>query len=842
MTRKGEAAPAIDADRPWPGLVAFTEPFREFFYGRDEEANELFRCIRRETATLLFGRSGLGKSSLLQAGLFPRLRDSAFVPVLVRLDHDQDAPAFFDQIKAHLRQSFQAAQLISLVISENESLWEYFHRLDFSLIDRLGRPVTPVIVIDQFEEIFSLGLGSGRGREASQAFLIELADLVENRPSAALDQRLEQEPELAEKFVFDRVNYRIALSLREDYLPALESLRRRAPLLNRSRYRLLRMSGQQALDAIIKPGGHLVGDEVAPEIVRFIGRARIDDPFGLGVSASGNALDLLEVEPSLLSLICRELNERRIETGGPQISAGLLEGTRYDILHAFYERSFYGLPEGLRAFVEDELLTESGVRETMALERAKDMLKARNIAPDCLKQLVDRRLLRIEERLEVPRIEIIHDCLADVIMKSRAVRRERQATADAVARELELRRKAARNRAWTILAAGVLSVVAGAIVYGREQALFEEKSKRIELTNHIASRALRSDFRESLLLLVANLDATGRPSNWHERLTSYVHERLSGGLMSVRNNAVEALRAVLTRTPRLSKEVQAAGLDPEGRQLALLRKDALEIWTLPSGDGGEDFQEPEGRLLPAKPDEQHLKLPPAAGFVYGLGPAAFVNGHVYFWNQQGEPQDRYIWDRLLASLGQASWYRVEFISGVLQAASTENRQKARDRLIRVLRLDGSKLEADPQDFPPASDLASTEMTTPMPVFSNNPNSPELFAYLAPSKMLEMSWVLEFGAVGRDEGPNHDAVPSPKQGALARRPTLAFVANQDAALVKQNDREFEIYYDLAKISAGKTSWPREPAPTARDYYAYFNRRNGAANFPLDLSTLGGSADE
>jgi hypothetical protein len=31
VTRKGEAAPAIDADRPWPGLVAFTEPFREFF-------------------------------------------------------------------------------------------------------------------------------------------------------------------------------------------------------------------------------------------------------------------------------------------------------------------------------------------------------------------------------------------------------------------------------------------------------------------------------------------------------------------------------------------------------------------------------------------------------------------------------------------------------------------------------------------------------------------------------------------------------------------------------------------------------------------------------------------
>ena len=64
----------VDAQNPWPGLVAFTEELSEFFHGREEEADELTGARGKKNLTVLFGQSGLGKSSLLQAGLFPRLR------------------------------------------------------------------------------------------------------------------------------------------------------------------------------------------------------------------------------------------------------------------------------------------------------------------------------------------------------------------------------------------------------------------------------------------------------------------------------------------------------------------------------------------------------------------------------------------------------------------------------------------------------------------------------------------------------------------------------------------------------------------------------------------------
>jgi ABC-type transport system involved in cytochrome bd biosynthesis fused ATPase/permease subunit len=61
---------AIDRENPWPGLASFTEEARAFFFGREKETDELVRLVRRNTLTVLFGQSGLGKSSLLQAGGF----------------------------------------------------------------------------------------------------------------------------------------------------------------------------------------------------------------------------------------------------------------------------------------------------------------------------------------------------------------------------------------------------------------------------------------------------------------------------------------------------------------------------------------------------------------------------------------------------------------------------------------------------------------------------------------------------------------------------------------------------------------------------------------------------
>jgi hypothetical protein len=46
---------SLDADNPWPGLMPFTEATQAFFHGRNAEAAELLRRVRRERLTILFG-------------------------------------------------------------------------------------------------------------------------------------------------------------------------------------------------------------------------------------------------------------------------------------------------------------------------------------------------------------------------------------------------------------------------------------------------------------------------------------------------------------------------------------------------------------------------------------------------------------------------------------------------------------------------------------------------------------------------------------------------------------------------------------------------------------------
>src|SRR5690242_6722158 len=102
---------SVDAEQPWLGLACFTEETQQYFFGRDEEVAELARRVQRKLLTLLFGQSGLGKTSILRAGIVPRLRPLGFCPVYVRIDYSANAAAPSEQIKqAIFRATEQSGQ------------------------------------------------------------------------------------------------------------------------------------------------------------------------------------------------------------------------------------------------------------------------------------------------------------------------------------------------------------------------------------------------------------------------------------------------------------------------------------------------------------------------------------------------------------------------------------------------------------------------------------------------------------------------------------------------------------------------------------------------------------
>ena len=469
------SATDVNGTQPWPGLASFTEDARGFFHGRTQEVDTLFRHARRRLLTVLFGQSGLGKSSLLQAGLFPKLRREGFLPIYLRLDHASTAPAYGGQIKAGLIRGLTEAGVGTLPDGE-ESVWEFFHRRELSLDARDGLPVAPVFVLDQFEEIFTLTHGDADTKARAGRLLIELADLVENRVPAALEERMEHAPELSERYEFRREDYRLILSLREDYLPHLESLRELIPSLMQNRMRLHRMNGAQALDAVLKPGGDLVTPPVAEAILRFVSGARLDDP---AVDVAG-----MEIEPPLLSLVCHELNNQRLAAGQAHITTDLLAGSSTAILRDFYERCLADQPPAVRRFVEDDLLTDSGFRENVALERAHKRLAVDGASADAIPRLVDRRLLHIEERLNLRRVELTHDVLAGVVRASRDSRRarEEQEIVDQRALDAERRERDARRHLWRARRAIVITalLLVAALVSAAFAIVGQRKATRAE--------------------------------------------------------------------------------------------------------------------------------------------------------------------------------------------------------------------------------------------------------------------------------------------------------------------------------------------------------------------------
>ena len=140
----------------------------------------------------------------------------------------------------------------------------------------------------------------------AREFLAELGDLIEKRPPKHLKEALDESPELSRRFDFRKLAFKLILSFREDYLAHIEELKRHIPSLTYNRSRLQPMNGRQAQEVVLKSGGHLVDEDVAARIIGIAaGRGTAEHP--PDPSEYGD----LEIDPALLSMICRELNGRR---------------------------------------------------------------------------------------------------------------------------------------------------------------------------------------------------------------------------------------------------------------------------------------------------------------------------------------------------------------------------------------------------------------------------------------------------------------------------------------------------------------------------------------------------
>jgi AAA+ ATPase superfamily predicted ATPase len=110
------------------GLQFYTEAQSNSFFGRDAETDTLTSLVALNTLTIVFGRSGTGKTSLLNAGVFPKLRKSFCLPFRIRLEFNDNSPDLVTQIKKVLKEEIDKYGFKVESYPSSETLWEYFHK------------------------------------------------------------------------------------------------------------------------------------------------------------------------------------------------------------------------------------------------------------------------------------------------------------------------------------------------------------------------------------------------------------------------------------------------------------------------------------------------------------------------------------------------------------------------------------------------------------------------------------------------------------------------------------------------------------------------------------------
>lgn len=398
----------------YPGIQPFQSSQSDLFKGREDEKRELLNLIILHPLVVLFSKSGIGKTSLLQAGISPQMPEHRLMPIFIRLNLTDYSPE--NQVYEALREQ----GYLSSEVSPGLTLWEYLKKARFV---KAGKPYTPVLIFDQFEELFTLYTPEQRN-----SFVEQFADLVNSRMPDHLRENLDVElDQLTPRQITRRESspeVKVILSIRSDRLSLLDQLSGVIPSILRCRYELKELDEKNAKKAILEPA-NAEGKFITPpfqyselaleEILDFL-KGSNSDPKTQPVTET--------IESFQLQLLCSHIenliaiapfgNEKNTVTAD---FYGYKEGLK-SIVKEFYNDSLKAFPKSrkdvIQKTIEDGLTSDNkriSVDETF-------LIKKYGITEIELKKLVDRRVLRKEPRLGSFYYEISHDTLLSPITES----------------------------------------------------------------------------------------------------------------------------------------------------------------------------------------------------------------------------------------------------------------------------------------------------------------------------------------------------------------------------------------------------------------------------------------
>ncbi|PIP39476.1 hypothetical protein CO110_05955 [Candidatus Desantisbacteria bacterium CG_4_9_14_3_um_filter_40_11] len=331
------------------------------YFGRKKEISRFLGHISNNKLLVIYGESGVGKTSLMKAGLIPRI-DTTIIPIYIRCTDNPCAvvkSAIIDQCKISLD-------------NPEATLLEVFKHTETKKC---------MIFIDQFEEFFKRS-----ERKVKDQFINELMECV----------------------CTSTVDARFVIGIRRDFFVELGSYREELPELFSSAWELLKLTEFEARQSISGPS-RLFNIEYDPELL---------DELVKDITEESNLIHPIHVQ-ILCNRLVETLDKSALKDKLPQrISYQTYKelGGAQGIISDYLEASLEQFPAGKKEYARDILKMMTTSYEIKTLVTSEDILMTLKINPDILKEIlsamVEHRLLR---RIRGKSYELTSDYLAKSI-------------------------------------------------------------------------------------------------------------------------------------------------------------------------------------------------------------------------------------------------------------------------------------------------------------------------------------------------------------------------------------------------------------------------------------------
>lgn len=424
----------------YPGPQPFAKEQQPLFFGREDDIEALFQLVSIEKLVVLFSKSGLGKSSLINAGIIHKLEVLQHpAPLKWRFGaYTEGSSSPLEKVLANVTPATPLNPVLVKAFGDAPSVWKSIknRQLQTGVNDFL-------VIIDQFEELFTYP------EEMILEFKQQLSELLYAEIPNQLRQTLEeqfdhfgQSPFTDEELelIHDPFDVRLLLAIRSDRMSLLNNLTDYLPDVLRTCYELHPLNAEQAEEAILNPAflkdpafitpAFDYEDEAIEALLNFLSADRSK-----------------QIESFQLQLLCQALEKKVLDQKLTKIRKEDLEGLQ-TIFEDYYDNQIDLLEtaeqrQAARQLLEEALIYEEEERRLSLYEG--QIYQNYGFSPQLLQQLCNVHLLRAEPSLKGGyTYEIPHDTLVAPILKAKRRRLAKEKAAEEQRRQEERQQELAQ--------------------------------------------------------------------------------------------------------------------------------------------------------------------------------------------------------------------------------------------------------------------------------------------------------------------------------------------------------------------------------------------------------------